>query len=200
MKLLPFNFFILLPFIVAFLAFIIFYTRAIIFFGLRKLKRFTVIMLGAFVALIALHFAKYLGEPDIIPTGIVDISYNGSNRLLKLICIAVFLIIAIIRINKEKQTTWLTAVWMVIVLLNIAEVVWNAYLYVNYQVPELAADTPKHVKLILERTNNPSRYLGNMIYPACWVLISALSLAKLKREKQRQAVHTYPSYSKIVSL
>jgi hypothetical protein len=67
-------------------------------------------------------------------------------------------------------------------------------------VPELAADTTEHVKLILEHTINPKSYLTNMISPACWVLISALSLVKIKKEKQRQEVHTYPSYSKIVSL
>jgi hypothetical protein len=110
------------------------------------------------------------------------------------------LIFAIIRVNKEKQTTWLTAVWTVIVVLNIAEMVWNAYLYINYQVPELAADTTEHVKIILQHTVNPKNYLTNMIYPACWVLISALSLVKIRKEKPRQEVHTYPSYSKIVSL
>jgi hypothetical protein len=200
MKLLPFNFFILLPFIVALLAFLIFYARAIIFFGLRKLKRFTVVMLGAFAVLTAFYFTKYFNETALIPTGLIDINYNATNRLIKLGCIAAFLIFAIIRVNKEKQTTWLTAVWTVIVVLNIAEMVWNAYLYINYQVPELAADTTEHVKIILQHTVNPKNYLTNMIYPACWVLISALSLVKIRKEKQRQEVHTYPSYSKIVSL
>ena len=200
MKLLPTNFFILLPFIVAFLAFIIFYSRAIIFFGLKKLKRFTVFMLSALVVLIALYFIKYISDTRLIPTGIIDITYNASYRLVKLICLAGLLIVAIIRINKEKHTVWLTSVWAVIVALNVAEMVWNIYLYINYEVPELAADTPKHVKLILEQTINPRSYLTNMIYPACWVLISALSLVKIRKEKLRQVVHTYPSYSKIVSL
>lgn len=200
MKLLPTNFFILLPFIVAFLAFIIFYSRAIIFFGLKKLRRFTVIMLGSLVVLIALYFIKYISDTRLIPTGIIDISYNASYRLAKIICLAAFLMFAIFRISKEKHTVWLSSVWAVIVVLNLAEMVWNIYLYINYEVPELAADTPKHVKLILERTINPRNYLTNMIYPACWVLISALSLVKIRREKQRQVVHTYPSYSKIVSL
>ncbi|MCS3797259.1 hypothetical protein [Niastella sp. OAS944] len=200
MKLLPTNFFILLPFIVAFLAFVIFYSRAIIFFGLKKLKRFTVIMLSALVVLIALYFIKYISDTRLIPTGIIDISYDAKNRIVKLICLAAVLIFAIISINKEKQTSWLTAVWVAIVVLNVAEVLWNAYLYINYKVPELAADNPTHIKLILEHTINPRNYLTNMIYPACWVLISALSLVKIRREKLRQVVHTYPSYSKIVSL
>lgn len=157
-------------------------------------------MLGAFAVLIILYFTRYFDAADLIPTGIIDINYNASNRLLKYICLAAFLIFAIFRINKEKQNTWLTALWTIIVLLNIAEVVWNAYLYVNYQVPELAADTTQHVKLILEHTTSARSYLGNMIYPACWVLISALSLVKIKKEKKRQEVHTYPSYSKIISL
>jgi hypothetical protein len=157
-------------------------------------------MLGAFVVLTILYFTAYFDAASLMPTGIVDISYNANHRLVKLICLAAFLIFAIFRINKDKNNTWLTAVWTIIVVLNIAEVVWNAYLYVNYQVPELAVNTTKHVKLILEHTTNPGSYLGNMIYPACWVLISALSLVKIKKEKQRQEVHTYPSYSKIVSL
>ena len=157
-------------------------------------------MLVAFAVLIALYFTRFISETRLMPTGIIDIGYNANHRLVKLICLAVFLVFAIYRINKEKHNTWLTAVWTVIVFVNIAEVVWNAYLYVNYQVPELAADTTEHVKLILEHTVNPKSYLTNMIYPACWVLVSALSLVKIKKEKQRQEVHTYPSYSKIVSL
>jgi hypothetical protein len=200
MKLLPINFFILLPFIVAFLAFIIFYSRAIVFFGLKKLKRFTVLMLWAFIVLIVLYFIKYFSETGLIPTGIVDISYNAKYRIIKLICLAAFLIVAGIRINKEKQNAWLSAVWVIIVVLNVAEVVWNGYLYINYKVPEFAASNPEQVKFILEHTINPKNYLTNMIYPACWVLISALSLAKIRREKLRQVVHTYPSYSKIASL
>ena len=157
-------------------------------------------MLVAFAVLIALYFTGFISETRLMPTGIIDISYNANYRMVKFICVAAFLAFAIYRINREKHTTWLSAVWTIIVLLNIAEVVWNAYLYVNYQVPELAADTTEHVKLILEHTINPKNYLTNMIYPACWLLISALSLVKIKKEKQRQVVHTYPSYSKIVSL
>jgi hypothetical protein len=200
MKPVPFNFLIYLPFIIAFLAFIVLYTRALIFFGLRRLKRFTIIMLSAFVVLIALYFTKYLRETGLIPTGIIDLNSNASNLLPKLICLAAILIFTIIRINKEKKNRWLSAVWVTIVLLNVAEVFWNAYLYVNYEVPELAVNTPKPIKFILEHTVNPKNYLTNMIYPACWVLIGALSLVKFRKEKQRQVIHVYPSYSKIVSL
>ena len=200
MKLLQYNFFILLPFIVAFLAFTIFYARAIIFFGLKKLKRFTVVMLWAFTVFIVLDLINFFGGTGLIPTGIVDIDDNAKYRIIKLICLTAFLIFAGIRINKEKQNVWLSAVWAIIVVLNVAEVVWNGYLYINYKVPELAADTSEHVKYILQHTNNSKMYLSNMIYPGCCVLISALSLVKIKREKQRLEVHTYPSYSKIVSL
>ena len=157
-------------------------------------------MLWAFTILIVLYFIKYFSQTGLIPTGIVDISYNARYRIIKLICLAAFLVFAGIRINKEKQNAWLSAVWVIIVVLNVAEVVWNGYLYINYKVPEFAANTPEKVKFILEHTINPKMYLTNMIYPACWVLISALSLAKIRREKLRQVVHTYPSYSKIVSL
>lgn len=157
-------------------------------------------MLGVLVVLTVLSFTKYFSETRLIPTGLIDISYNATNRLVKIICLAAFLIFVIIRINKEKQTSWLTAIWALIVVLNVAEVLWNAYLYVNFKVPELAADTPEKVKFILGHTINPKNYLTNMICPACWVLISALSLVKIRKEKQLQVVHTYPSYSKIVSL
>ncbi|HUP13163.1 MAG TPA: hypothetical protein VM187_13140, partial [Niastella sp.] len=109
MKLLPTNFFILLPFIVAVLAFVIFYSRAIIFFGLKKLKRFTVFMLCAFVVFIALYFTDFISETSFIPTGLMDISYDAKYRLIKLIGLAAFLIFISIRINKEKKNTWLTA-------------------------------------------------------------------------------------------
>jgi hypothetical protein len=200
MKSVPMNYFILVPFIIALLAFIIFFSRAILFTGLRRLKKFTVIMLGVFGVLIALCFVKYISQTQVIPTGFIDIGYNASHRLIKLIAIAAFLAIAIFKINKEKNNWWLTAVWSVIVALNVAAIVWHAYLYVSFKIPEIAADTPTVVKAILDHTISPQHYLVNMIYPLCWVIISGLSLHKIRREKRKLLLHTYPSYSKIASL
>jgi hypothetical protein len=200
MKPVPFNYFILVPFIVALLAFVIFFSRAILFTGLRRLKRFTVIMLCVFGALIVLYFLKYISETRLLPTGLIDISYEATNRIVKLIGITAFLAIAFIKINKEKNNWWLSAVWTVITALNAAEVIWLAYLYVNFQVPELAADTPAAVRTIVEHTINPQTYLVNMIYPCCWIMISTLCLVKIRKEKQKLVLHTYPSYSKIASL
>lgn len=202
MKLLQYNFFILLPFIVAFLAVLLLYSRAIIFFGLKKLRRFTVIMLGAFVVLMVLYFTKYTGDTNLVPSGIIDISYNAPYRVVKLIALAACIIFTIIRINKEKHSTWLAATWVVIVVLNAGEIIWQGYYYFSWQEPVVSADinTPDTVRTILEHTMSRNYHLSNMIYPACWVLISALSLVKVRREKLRQVVHTYPSYSKIVSL
>lgn len=194
------NYFILVPFIIALLAFVIFFSRAILFTGLRRLKRFTLIMLCAFGALIALYFIKYISETRLIPTGLIDISYEAGSRIIKLIGMTAFVAIAFYKINKEKNNWWLTAVWAVIVALNAAEVIWLAYLYINYQVPELAADTPAVVKAIVEHTENPQHYIFNMIYPCCWILISALCLAKIRKEKRKLVLHTYPSYSKMSSL
>lgn len=194
------NYFILVPFIIALLAFIIFFSRAILFTGLRRLKKFTIIMLGAFGALIVLYFIKYISETRVIPTGFIDIGYNAANRLIKLIAVAVFLAVAIIKINKEKNNWWLTAVWSVIVALNAAAIVWQACLYISYKVPEIGAGTPAVVKAIIEHTGNPQHYLVNMIYPFCWVILSGLSLNKIRKEKRKLLLHTYPSYSKIASL
>jgi hypothetical protein len=157
-------------------------------------------MLGAFGALIVLYFIKYISETRLIPTGFIDIGYDAPNRQVKLIVMAAFLAIAIFKINKEKNNWWLTAVWSVIVAVNVVEVIWLAYLFVNFQVPELAADTPAVVKAIVEHTKNPQHYLINMIYPACWIIISNLSLYKIRKEKRKLVLHTYPSYSKIASL
>ena len=202
MKLLPTNFFILLPFIVAFLAFIIFYSRAIIFFGLKKLRRFTVILLGAFVVLFLLHFIKYFSETGLIPSGIIDISYDARYRIIKLIGLAAVSAFTIYKINKEKYTHWLTAAWVIIALLNIGEIIWQGFYYISWEEPVISANTntPDTVRVILEHTMNRSNYLSNMIYPACWILLSVLSLVKIRKEKIRQVVHTYPSYSKIASL
>ncbi|WP_133054709.1 hypothetical protein [Niastella populi] len=200
MKPVPMNYFILVPFIIALLAFCIFFSRAILFTGLRRLKRFTLIMLCAFGALIVLYFIKYISETRLIPTGLIDISYEANNRIVKLIGMAAFVAIAFYKINKEKNNWWLTAVWAVIVALNAAEVTWLAYLYVNYQVPELAADTPAVIREIVAHTTNPQHYIINMIYPCCWILISALCLAKIRKEKRKLVLHTYPSYSKMSSL
>jgi hypothetical protein len=200
MKAVPFNYFILVPFIIALLAFLIFFSRAILFTGLRRLKRFTLIMLCAFGALIVLYFIRYLSETRLIPTGLIDIGYDASNRIIKLIGLTAFIAVAFYKINKEKNNWWLTTVWAVIVALNAAEVIWLAYLYINYQVPELAADTSPVVKAIVEHTTDPQHYIINMIYPGCWILISALCLVKIRKEKQKLVLHTYPSYSKIASL
>jgi len=181
MKTSPFlvNLIIYGPYVVLFLLFIIFYYRAISFHGITKLKKFTVVLLGAFVVAFALRFFK-LNFFDWIPIQFLKVAGTGNTTNLLILLTMFFFVMSIAKIRTEKNARYLTINWLLYGLFSFA--------YIGYLVYEYAAWTPApethhglDIKLFYDRTY----LLKQMIYPELWVLVSCISLWKIRKEKRR---------------
>ncbi len=94
MKTSPFliNLIIYGPYVILLILFLIFFYRAIRFHGITKLKKFTVVMLGAFVVAFALRYFK-LGFFDWVPIQFLKVAGNGNTTNLLILLIMVFFVI-----------------------------------------------------------------------------------------------------------
>jgi hypothetical protein len=166
MKTSPFliNLIIYGPYVILLVLFIIFFYRAIRFHGITKLKKFTVVMLGAFVVAFALRYFKF-GFFDQVPIQFLKVAGNGNTTNLLIMLMMIFFVISITKIRTEKNARLLTTNWLVIGLFSAAYIGWLAYLY--------------------RRTAPVNFYLKEMIYPFLWVVVCGISLWKIRKEKRR---------------
>ncbi|AEV98171.1 hypothetical protein A4D02_33810 [Niastella koreensis] len=188
MKTSPFliNLFIYGPYVLLSILFIIFYYRAISFYGITKLKKFTVVMLGAFVVAFALRYFK-LNFFDWVPIQFLKIASSdrvaGNAPLTNVLILLMmfFFVIAIAKIRTEKNARFLSLTWLLIGLLSLAFGCWLTYLYAHLEAPANKSAGPLHINI--DFTTIRSFYLTEMIYPFLWVMVCALSLWKIKKEK-----------------
>jgi len=169
MKTSPFliNLIIYGPYVILLILFIIFYYRAIRFYGISKLKNFTVVMLGAFVVAFALRFFK-INFFDWIPIQFLKVAGTGNTTNLLILLAMFFFVMSIAKIRTEKNARFLTINWLLYGLLSAAYIFWLAYLY-----------------MLLKESMSRSAYMKQMIYPFCWVLVSCISVWKIRKEKRR---------------
>jgi hypothetical protein len=182
MKTSPFliNLLIYGPYVILLVLFIIFFYRAIRFHGITKLKKFTVVMLGAFVVAFALRYFKF-GLFDWVPIQFLKVAGNGNTTNLLIFLVMVFFVIAITKIRTEKNARFLSLTWLLIGLLSLAFGCWLTFLYAHLETPV------KHtgpLNLTIDLTRVRSFYLTEMIYPFLWVMVCALSLWKIRKEKR----------------
>jgi len=170
------------PYVILLVLFIIFFYRAVRFHGITRLKKFTVVMLGAFVVAFALRYFKF-GLFDWVPIQFLKITGNGNTTNLLILLIMVFFVISITKIRTEKNTKFLSVTWLIIGLFSAAFVCWLAYLYILWKAP--VKDQPNIPGLIIEPATPVNFYLKEMIYPLLWVLVCWISLWKIKKEKRR---------------
>jgi hypothetical protein len=157
------------PYVVLFLLFIIFFYRAISFHGITKLKKFTVALLGAFVVAFALRFFK-LGFFDWIPIQFLKVAGTGNTTNLLILLTMGFFVMSIAKIRTEKNARYLTLNWLLYGLLSAAYIGWLVYL-----------------TSLLPEPLGRSAYLKQMIYPELWVLVSCITVWKIRKEKRRLA-------------
>jgi len=184
MKTSPFliNLFIYGPYLILLILFIIFYYRAIRFYGITKLKKFTVVMLGAFVVAFALRYFKF-GFFDWVPIQFLKIAGNEPITNVLILLMMVFFVTAIAKIRTEKNARFLSVTWLLIGLFSLAFGCWLTYLYAHLEAPANRSAAPLHINI--DFTTIKSFYLTQMIYPFVWVMVCALSLWKIKKEKGR---------------
>jgi len=185
MKTSPFliNLIIYGPYVVLLILFLIFFYRAIRFYGVQKLKKFTVVMLGAFVVAFALRFFKF-DFFDWVPIQFLKIAGNGNTTNLLILLMMIFFVTSITKIHIEKNARFLTLNWLLIGLFSVAFMGWLTYLYMAWEEPVKKNPTSLlqiNVDLHLVR----DFYLKQMIYPFLWVVVCCISLWKIKKEKRK---------------
>src|SRR4051812_43443483 len=133
MKTSPFliNLFIYGPFVILLILFIIFFYRAIRFHGITKLKKFTVVMLGAFVVAFALRYFKFAFF-DWVPIQFLKIAGNEPITNVLILLMMVFFVISITKIRTEKNARFLSLTWLLIGLFSLAFIGWLTNLYVRW--------------------------------------------------------------------
>lgn len=174
------NFFIYGPYILLLVLFLIFYYRAIRFYGITKLKKFTVVMLGAFIVAFALRYFKF-NFFDWVPIQFLKIAGNEPITNVLILLMMVFFVTAIAKIRTEKNARFLSLSWLLIGLFSLAFGCWLTYLYAHSDAPVNRPTGPLHIAIDLSTIK--SFYLRQMIYPFLWVMVCAISLWKIKKEK-----------------
>jgi len=170
------------PYVILLIFFIFFYYRAISFHGITKLKKFTIAMLGVFVVAFALRYFK-LSFFDWVPIQFLKVAGNGNTTNLLILLTMVFFVFSITRIRTEKNTKFLSAVWLIIGLFSAAFVCWLAYLYLLWNAP---VNNQQNIPgLVIKPAAPVNFYLKEMIYPLLWVVVCCISLWKIRKEKRR---------------
>ncbi|MCS3797260.1 hypothetical protein [Niastella sp. OAS944] len=179
------SFYLLIPYAVLILvAFIVFY-NAVKRPGLRWLNKVTVITLIVFTVIIFLPVLKMrlYFLPHVLPDGIL--SMLPKTLMLTISAILVlFYIISAIKLWKGGNTHVLKAVWIVIAVLSITDVVWQALLFLVY--------VPLFTRQDFSREGIFSTILiafmlnVTIITPLFWAIISCMGLVKIRRENKRR--------------
>lgn len=184
MKTSPFLINLLLygPYVILLILFLIFYYRAISFHGITKMKKFTVVMLGAFVVAFALRFFKF-DFFDWVPIQFLKIAGDGPVTQVLILLMMIYFVIAITKIRTEKNARFLSVTWLLIGLLCFAFNCWLIFLYARWKPSLVKADGSMVYPLDLRMVR--TFYLTQMIYPFVWTLLCSISLWKIRKEKRR---------------
>lgn len=170
--------------ILAFIVFIVFFYRVVKHIGLEKLKKLTVVLLVIFTGIIVLNVVG-LNLMNLLPVQFIF----GLNKFLALAIVLglpVFCIIAITKIRKKNSIRYLKAVWLFIAFFNIADLVWSvSQLFFYDQVPGNHGVSFSERLAIAAYVLFQPLVLLPMIYPFCWMIISTISLFKIRKEKRR---------------
>jgi len=183
----------LIPFLSIFIPLIIFFCIALMEKGIQKFSVFTIAVLIIFIA-ISIAGIINANLLMFLPDRIIYAPHNDKIWVLPLFCFLAFFIVSLIYIWKEKTTPFLLLFWLLLVLLNLSDLAHRSYQYFTWVAPVLKKNaTPFDIiemRMILQ-VKNKERYLQLMIYPLCWLIISAISLIKIYMEKRRSlAVQT----------
>jgi hypothetical protein len=187
MKTSPFliNLIIYGPYVILLILFIIFFYRAIGFHGITKLKKFTVVLLGAFVVAFALRYFRF-DFFDWIPIQFLKVAGTGNTTNVLILITMAFFVMSIAKIRTEKNARFLTLNWLLFGLFSVAYIGWLVYLYMLWKEPVINENAPFTERILqVHILNGRTGYMKQMIYPFLWVLASGISLWKIRKEKRR---------------
>lgn len=180
-----FSLYLLIPYALLILvAFFVFY-KAVKRPGLRWLNKATVITLIVFTVIIFLPLLKvklyFLSQ--VLPDGLLLMLPKTSMLTISVILL-LFYIISAVKIWKGENAHVLKAVWIVIAVLSIPDVVWQALLFLVW--------IPLFTRQDFSREGIFSSILiafmlnVTIIKPLFWAIVSCMSLVKIRRENKRR--------------
>jgi hypothetical protein len=102
-----------------------------------------------------------------------------------LLMVMVFFVYTAINIAKEEKPRLLMIAWLAIALLNMGDILLNVYYFNTQTPPAIEKSVHFSIDINMEYAALLMYYLLRMIYPACWVIVSCISLRKILKERQR---------------
>jgi hypothetical protein len=182
--------------ILALPGFLFFFYRAMVQDGIQKLVSLTLFLLGMAAVLHLSYFIifplRYI-DPTVIspmrpPLNLFLIELIGRIGLL-FGCIALFILL------RQKKSLHLTGIaWILIGLVNLAELLQHSYRYITWAPPPAPAQKETGLLALIDefaRTTPYSmeRYFSNIAYPLFWMILTAIvwrkrSLLRTRNNKQ----------------
>lgn len=156
--------------------------------GVQKLNRFTVILLSVCVVMFFRPLLKIhlLDLHELLPARLITLA-DKPLALSLTICLILFFIISILKLWKGGNQHVLVAVWIVLAAVNIFELI--AQVVVAYSYTEVVGEYNE--SFFDQITVRDGFYvlllIKPFIRPLFWLIISCISLVKIRREKRAEA-------------
>lgn len=156
--------------------------------GLQKLNRFTVILLAACVVIFFLPLIKInlIDLYELLPARLIT-RLNQPLALTIAIGLLIFFIIAILKLWKGGNAEILFAVWIVLAVVNILELILQSLVVFSY-----TNVVGEHGETLLDLMTIKNQLflvilIKPFVSPLSWIIISSISLSKITREKRAEA-------------
>lgn len=169
----------------------IFFKKVVKHPGLHQLNKFTIILMVASLAIFFLPALRidlfFLSDLQLFRI-IYDLPKMAS--LTMAIFLPLFFIVSAIKMRKGDNVHVLIAVWIVIVLLNLAKLTWEIFQF--FPLMTIVSGPGSSVTGVFE--NILLLVLAKpFIAPLFWVIISCISLFKIRKETQGTPALQTPS-------
>jgi len=179
------KFVMVLPCLVLFILFILFFYRAIFYKGMQKMQFF--ILFVSVASAVFLLVDPVVRFTDLMPVRFIAVPDSIIlQRLLTASLLTGYILVSVF-VGKDKSMRIAMYTWLVILLFNTVDITREGYLYLTWVKP-VVNEHPATVKeMILEHVRHPRRetFLYGMIGPFVWIIVSVVCLVKIRKEKAR---------------
>lgn len=182
----------ILLFLFILIAISIFFKKVVKQPGLHQLNKFTIILIVASLVIFFLPAVRinliFLSELQLFR--IIYVLPKMVSLTLT-IFLPLFFIISAIKMRKGGNVHVLIAVWIIIVLLNLAKVTWEGFQF--FPLMTIFSRPGSSVTVFFENILLLLVLVKPFIAPLFWVIISCISLLKIRKETQGTPALQTPS-------
>jgi hypothetical protein len=157
--------------------------------GLQKLNRFTVILLSVCIVVFFLPLLKIhlIDLHDLLPARLITM-VNKPLALAITICLSLFFIISILKLRKGGNLHVLIAVWIVLAAVNIFELIAQVLVVYSYTTVVGEINESYFDQITVRDGFYFLLLIKPFISPLFWLIISCISLSKIRKEKRKEAL------------